>query len=774
MKSITLNSKEKFLNMAKNYSLKIAFIKLMCFISGILVSRGAVLGRYYPFGLSFSASAPGSFFAPTLIGAAMGYLFPLRLGPAIRYISTIVAIAAAKWTLSDLYKIKKHFLYTPLVVFFSALVTGFAMDFAYGIDGLDIFISILEATVAAGTAYFFDNTFKIIANKKIYSLGQKDFVCLAVSLSIILFSVSQINIGGVSLGRVLGITATLITSYVVGAFGGALVGAAMGAIFSLSFLGVPYTSNFYPFGGMISGLFSPFGRIGVCLSFLLSAGLTFFPLVNTDGIIICTYELILGSLLFLVIPKKFIYRCRLFLPKLSSAGDDGGEETKRFIIQKIKFLSKFLCCVPKIIENASNRFLKKEETSPRLMCLQAAANHCVNCGKNEKCWSENFDSTEKNIINIYENVSKNKEFMNFNLSTDFLQRCYQTDSLTKEISKFYNNLRSEKNSKLKIMEFKNIISEQFSAVGSLLKDLTGEFSEVVSISEKLSVKIKNEFKNLNIKYTSVNSFVDRNGKIFLEIECSYRPSEEMLYEIYKVVSKVSGRKMNMPVLCECADVFKIKISEKKIYSVSVGVSQHTFNNGRMCGDSCRYFEDGFGIFNVFISDGMGTGVKAAAEGSMTAELMKNFVKSGVSVASAIKFVNSALLLRSGDESLTTIDALSLNLLTGEAKFIKAGAPTTFLLRDNEVKKISFETLPIGILNEASFSEKVYNLKNGDIILMVSDGATDIGSEFIENILKSKIYNSAQELAKMVVNEAINLRKETHDDDISAVAIHLYR
>ena len=143
MKSITLNSKEKFLNMAKNYSLKVAFIKLMCFIAGILVSRGAVLGRYYPFGLSFSASAPGSFFAPTLIGAAMGYLFPLRLGPAIRYISTIVAIAAAKWTLSDLYKIKKHFLYTPLVVFFSALVTGFAMDFAYGIDGLDIFISIL-------------------------------------------------------------------------------------------------------------------------------------------------------------------------------------------------------------------------------------------------------------------------------------------------------------------------------------------------------------------------------------------------------------------------------------------------------------------------------------------------------------------------------------------------------------------------------------------------------------------------------------------------------
>ena len=373
----------------------------------------------------------------------MGYLFPLKLGLAIRYISTIVAIAAAKWTLSDLYKIKRHFLYTPLVVFFSALVTGFAMDFAYGIDGTDIFISMLEAMVAAGTAYFFDNTFKIIANKRVYFLSQKDFVCLAVSLSIILFSISQINICGVSLGRICGITATLIASYTIGAFGGALVGVAMGAIFSLSFLGVPYVSNFYSFGGMISGLFMPFGRIGVCLSFLFSAGLTFFPIVNTDGIIICIYEMILGSLLFLIIPKKFFYRCKLFLPKFGNADGSGGEETKKFIIQKLKGLSQFLCCVPKTIENASNKFLKKQEPNPRIMCLQAAANHCVNCARSEKCWSENFHSTERNIINIYENVSQNKDVMNFNnLSADFLQRCYKADSLIKEIFKFYNSLKT--------------------------------------------------------------------------------------------------------------------------------------------------------------------------------------------------------------------------------------------------------------------------------------------------------------------------------------------
>ena len=144
-----------------------------------------------------------------------------------------------------------------------------------------------------------------------------------------------------------------------------------------------------------------------------------------------------------------------------------------------------MCCVPKTIENVSNKFLKKRETNPRIMCLQAAANHCASCVRSEKCWSENFHSTERNIINIYENFSQNKEVMNFNLSADFLQRCYKADSLIKEIFKFYSSLKAEKNSKLKITEFKNIISEQFSAVGSLLSDLTGEFSEITSVSEWL-------------------------------------------------------------------------------------------------------------------------------------------------------------------------------------------------------------------------------------------------------------------------------------------------
>ena len=50
------------------------------------------------------------------------------------------------------------------------------MDLAYGIDMSDISISIIEALIAGIAAYFFDTTFKVILNKKIYSLSHKEFM----------------------------------------------------------------------------------------------------------------------------------------------------------------------------------------------------------------------------------------------------------------------------------------------------------------------------------------------------------------------------------------------------------------------------------------------------------------------------------------------------------------------------------------------------------------------------------------------------------------------
>ena len=158
MKNEAVKTYGKIFDFAKNCSMKLLFVKAMYFVSGILISRGSVLGSYYPFGISLSASVPGAVITPAVVGTLLGYLFPLRLAVSVRYISTVIAVAAIRWALSDLNKIKKHALYTPSIVFISVFVTGFAINSAEGLDARDVSLSVLEAFVAAVAAYFFDRS----------------------------------------------------------------------------------------------------------------------------------------------------------------------------------------------------------------------------------------------------------------------------------------------------------------------------------------------------------------------------------------------------------------------------------------------------------------------------------------------------------------------------------------------------------------------------------------------------------------------------------------
>ena len=258
MKEATVKVSGKLLNSARNYSLRVIFAKTMYFISALLISRGCILGSCYPFGLSLSAAVSSKGAIPTIIGAVLGYFLPLKLYSGMRYISTLVAISAIKWTLSDFKKIINHSLYVPLVVFISSLVTGLAVNCSDGFDKYGLCLTIIECLLAGGAAYFFEISFKILSDKKLYSLNYKEFACIAISVGISLLSLSTVSVCGISPGRILGILIILCTSYVLGVVGGTLTGVALGIVFSLPSFGLAYISGSYAFAGMISGIFSSF------------------------------------------------------------------------------------------------------------------------------------------------------------------------------------------------------------------------------------------------------------------------------------------------------------------------------------------------------------------------------------------------------------------------------------------------------------------------------------------------------------------------------------
>ena len=88
------------------------------------------------------------------------------------------------------------------------------------------------------------------------------------------------------------------------------------------------------------------------------------------------------------------------------------------------------------------------------------------------------------------------------------------------------------------------------------------------------------------------------------------------------------------------------MSERPAYETEAGDGQHVCNNGSLCGDYCSYFNDGMGRMVMIISDGMGSGGRAAVDGAMAAGILAKLAKAGISFDCALRIVNSALLVKS--------------------------------------------------------------------------------------------------------------------------------
>ena len=150
----------------------------------------------------------------------------------------------------------------------------------------------------------------------------------------------------------------------------------------------------------------------------------------------------------------------------------------------------------------------------------------------------------------------------------------------------------------------------------------------------------------------------------------------------------------------------------------------TEDNGSVSGDATGECRIPGGLVCFALSDGMGRGDPARKESESAIRLLFRLQRSGMRKELIYENVNRMLLAQNETETYATLDAVSIDLNTGEAEFLKYGAPPSYLLRNGRVKAISGEALPCGILAEATPSVIRLILRREDRLILCSDGVQD--------------------------------------------------
>lgn len=154
---------------------------------------------------------------------------------------------------------------------------------------------------------------------------------------------------------------------------------------------------------------------------------------------------------------------------------------------------------------------------------------------------------------------------------------------------------------------------------------------------------------------------------------------------------------------------------------------------KVCGDCGGAFHASQYRYVLCIADGMGSGVSAAKQSAKGATVIKKLMDNGIEKADALKIVNE-MLLRSKKEIIMGIDLIVIDLISGLCESFKAGAAPTFLIRDGIPYEAGGASLPIGMMEDTDLIYNKYNIAHGDRIVMVSDGFTGQGTEWIRNYL----------------------------------------
>ncbi len=193
-------------------------------------------------------------------------------------------------------------------------------------------------------------------------------------------------------------------------------------------------------------------------------------------------------------------------------------------------------------------------------------------------------------------------------------------------------------------------------------------------------------------------------------------------------------------------------------------------DGEVCGDVITSFESA-GKFYMLISDGMGSGREAALTSGVCATLLQRLIESGAGLETSLKMLNN--IIRAGErECSATVDIAEIDLITGEAKFVKSGAAPSFVLRGGSIFRLQSKTVPIGIIRALDAEMIKFDVMPGDRVVMVSDGAARSYDEvpWLLDMMTSDeviLKGSPKEAAAKIVREAA---RRGAADDITAGVI----
>ena len=733
-----------------------------------IIAAGTMLEGLSLFGAALAAACPEKLLLACAIGAAGGSLFPAGVAMSVKYMAAVLMVAVARWAFFGGKLLKWSSFWAPLLAGVSLFLPSAAVAAASSEPAYGLAMAAAEAFLGAGAAWFFARTVDIL-RRGLVGLKRSDAACLVMSLCILLLSLSAFHLFDLSLGRMAAGLTILLCAGVAGESAGAIAGAACGGAIALAQFPDLAPLGTYAFCGLISGIFAQTGKLACGAAFLSGSILLALLQYEASVALPMILESTLVITVFFLIPLRKIQNMKLRwfrqLDRIESRG------MKELLLARVDDASLALQEIAAVTKTISQKLNQQKNGTVEEVYQAAVDQVCRHCGRNHRCWQGEYSDSMNCFHHFTEVLRKNGGIGMEDFLYPLSVHCQHREKLLDVINSRYKAFLDREGMKRKVAQVRAVVTDQFEGMAEMLKGFGEELFQISSCDRRLSQKLQLWLEELPIDLQTVNCYRDREDVLFVQILIpeSKLPRIDPR-EMAEELSELCGCMLDDPQIMVGGGKARLTFREMAEYFMDFAHSQHICGGAAVCGDSCRSFTDRNSVAHMILSDGMGSGDGAAVDSGITVDLLSRLIDANVAYDPALKIVNSALLVKTGDESLATIDIAAVDLYSGRVDFYKAGAAPTFVRRHQRTGYVESISLPAGILSSVEFEKSSLKLSAGDLIVMVSDGATTSGLDWIRHTIdRFDTGDDLQSLCDDITVTAKAKRSDFRDDDITVMA-----
>ncbi len=747
---------------AKKIHIKAAVIRhIVTFVFGVLFSLAGLNNEFSPFGVAFCGSVPKDLTITAALGASIGWFFSLDSVFALRYTSVVLALCVIMSALKPFGQIRDNPVTSMIAVFSCLFVTGLAIVFAEEVTMLSVLLSFAEGAIGAATVFLLLKSQKALALKGALSmLTAKEATAITISTMLLLLSLRNVSIFGIHPVNIITTFLILVCAFYCKEAGGAIVGICAGVITALGASDVLLLS-FYSFGGLLSGVFSAYGRIASFLAFLFSGvAITAISYEKFDSWGIIAETIIAGTLYFILTirfdPKfKSILKPNITSPILDTVKND--------IFNRLKYASETSAEICSSLMSVSDALSKSEKSDIRTVAQKTKERVCGSCGLYDVCWQENSEATQ-DIFNTLLTMKKEGRYLEYKtVPQQFAAKCIRTENVSSSFNKLYAEYKTRQRFENRFNEMHKLASEQFVNVSSLLDSLCNKIDEEIRFDIDVANRIKAAAVSCGFEVIDCCCFINSMEKMTVALNFKNSKGKLDLSAFSTQIQVISGRKFELPIIERAEENTKITYREKYEYKVVSSGVQNCASGEKYSGDTFSTFEDDNGMFYGVICDGMGTGTKAALSSGLAVTLLEKLIKAGFGIKASVNTVNTSLISKSGEECSVTLDLTAIDLFTGRVEFYKCGASDTVVRKNGKILDVGFSSLPLGILSDTEISCGTGNLGFGDVLVMSSDGVREEDMPILKKELKSFSGGNVRGFTTSVCEKIRSQQPEKKDD-----------